>query len=162
MKDLTSRRGLRPIPAPNPNSQTLDRAVPTPQTPVTDDQRASTYITDPKTTLTLPGKIVQIVPATQAWVKATLTLETAGPVEVSNSSQWTFLNGSGQTLIVNVPMPFFVARGNNLYLQSGASNRVKVLIEPLPWLEQIVGGISNGFSKLAGAVSLLAAAIRGK
>jgi hypothetical protein len=159
MRDLTSRRGIRPaIAAPNPNSQTIDRSVPTPIQPVA-DQTGATYITDLKTVITLPGKIVQIVPATQAWVKATFTLETAGPVEVSSNSNWVLLSGTGQALITNVPLSFSVARGNSLYIQAGATNRLKVTIEPYPWLEQIFASAQSIARAVQGAAVVIVGAI---
>jgi len=137
---MTNIRGRRPL--PNPNSQTLSRAVPTPPQPQA-SQEAGNYNTDIRTFLTRAGATTQLVPSQRSWMKCTLVLETAGPVEVSASSQWTFLNGQGVTLITDVPLSFTLPRGTNLYIQSGSSQRVRYSLEPFAWLEQLAGGLAR-------------------
>ena len=74
------------------------------------------------------------------WTRVILTLETAGPVAVGNASNITpVLSGKGQLLQTGEPMPFTIAKGTRLYIASTSVNRVKVVIEPVPWLEQVVG-----------------------
>ena len=145
----------------NPNSQTLSRAIPTQPAPSSAGPGDVFNLTEPKTFITRPGAIVQLISAQQPWAKVTLTLETAGPVEVSSSSNWNFLNGQGQSLITNVPMEFTIAKGNNLYLQAGSAERVRFTLSPFPWLEIITQVLRGGFSSLATAVSARASAIRG-
>lgn len=155
-----NRGGPRRL-APNPDSQTLSRALPTQPAPSSAGPGDVFNLTEPKTFITRPGATVQLISAQQPWARVWLTLETAGPVEVSSSSQWTFLNGQGQSLITNVPLPYTIAKGNNLYLQAGSAERVRFTLEPFPWLELITQSIRGGFSGLAKAVSALAFAIRG-
>lgn len=74
------------------------------------------------------------------WARVTLTLETAGPVAIGNMAEITpVLSGRGQLLPANTPMTFTVAKGTRLYIASTSVNRVKVTIEPMPWLEQLTG-----------------------
>lgn len=78
------------------------------------------------------------------WAKVILTLETAGPVVVGNAAQITpVLSGKGQLLQTNTPMAFTIAKGTRLYVASTSVNRIKVVIEPLPWLEQIAALVTN-------------------
>jgi hypothetical protein len=152
MSNILGRRPTRAI--PNANSQTLSRAIPHPPQPQ-GSQEAGNYNTDLRTFLTLAGQITQLVPAQRSWVKGTFILETAGPVEISTSSQWQFLNGQGMTLITDQPITVTLPRGTNLYVQSGSSNRVRYQVEPYPWLEQITGSVQQGFAKLAQALMAL-------
>lgn len=159
MKPFNPRGGRRPL--PSPDSQTLSRALPTQPAPASAGPGDVFNLTEPKTFITRPGAIIQLISAQQPWAKVTLTLETAGPVEVSSSSNWTFLNGQGQTLITNVPLEYFIAKGNNLYVQAGSAERVRFTLQPLPWLELITQSIRGGFGVLAKAIGALASAIRG-
>ena len=85
------------------------------------------------------------------WTRVVLTLETAGPVAVGNMSGITpVLSGKGQLLPIGVPMPFTLAKGTRLYIASTSVNRVKVLIEPVPWLEQITGLLIQMVGRLGG------------
>lgn len=88
------------------------------------------------------------------WARVTLTLETAGPVAVGQSSAITpVLSGRGQLLATNEPTPFDISRGNRLYIAATAVNRVKVSVQPLPWMEQIVALITALGGSVGGAVS---------
>lgn len=74
------------------------------------------------------------------WARVTLTLETAGPVVVGNQQSLTpVTSGKGQLLTTSLPVTFTIAKGTRLYIASTSVNRVKVAIEPVPWLEQITG-----------------------
>lgn len=74
------------------------------------------------------------------WAKITLTLQTAGPVAVGQSSDlFPVLGGKGVLLVVNEPFEVTIAKGNRLYIAANNINRVAVRVEPLPWLEQITG-----------------------
>jgi hypothetical protein len=78
------------------------------------------------------------------WAKVTMTLTTAGPVAVGpSSSLLPVLSGKGIPLITNQPLEMIIAKGSRIYCVSTAVNRVNVKIEPLPWLEQITGLISQ-------------------
>lgn len=84
------------------------------------------------------------------WARVKLTLETAGPVAVGQSSQLLpVLSGKGTLLPTGQEMEFTIAKGTRLYIASTSVNRVKVTIEPLPWLEQITATLSAIVDKLA-------------
>jgi hypothetical protein len=69
-----------------------------------------------------------------------LTLETAGPVAVSTKQQiLPVLSGKGQLLETGVPLRFELAKGNRLWVATTSLNRIKVTVQPLPWLEQLAG-----------------------
>lgn len=97
----------------------------------------STYFTKP-VQIGIPTAI--LYNGERMWTRLVLTLETAGPVAVGNMSAITpVLSGKGQLLQTNEPTPFTLAKGVRLYIASTSVNRVKVTVEPVPWLEQIVG-----------------------
>lgn len=74
------------------------------------------------------------------YAQVILTLETAGPVAVSNKQQiYPVLSGKGQLLETGVPLTFYVAKGNRLWVATSSLNRIKVTVEPIPWLEQFAG-----------------------
>lgn len=88
------------------------------------------------------------------WAKITLTLETAGPVAVGNlSSIIPALSGRGQLLETDVPTVFFIAKGTRLYITATGVNRVKRVVEPIPWLETITGLVSSLLRGAGAAVS---------
>lgn len=93
------------------------------------------------TKVNAPGDAVPIIyNGERLWARVRLTLETAGPVAVGNSAQITpVLSGRGQLLETGKETEFILAKGTRLYIASTSVNRVKRTIEPLPWLEQIVG-----------------------
>lgn len=74
------------------------------------------------------------------YAQIVLTLETAGPVAVSTKQNIApTLSGKGALLETGVPLSFFLAKGNRLYVSTTSLNRIKVVIQPVPWLEQIAG-----------------------
>lgn len=77
------------------------------------------------------------------WANVTVTLETAGPVAVGTRSElFPVLSGKGVLLDTDVPKTFVIGKGySRLYIASTSINRVKVEIEPFPWIEQIAGGV---------------------
>lgn len=92
------------------------------------------------------------------WAKVTLTLETAGPVCVGNLSSITpVLSGKGQLLETDVPTIFFIGKGTRLYIAAAGINRVKRIVEPVPWLETIAGLIGSVIGSLRGGASVVAA-----
>ncbi len=124
---------IGPVAAPNPN-------VATAQAPAADQGRAEartvvqTYFTkaDAETTILYNGD--------RQWSKITLTLETAGPVAVGTVQKITpVLSGKGIQLSTDEPTTITVAKGTRLYIASTSVNRVRMQVEPLPWLEQITG-----------------------
>jgi hypothetical protein len=83
--------------------------------------------------------------ADRAWVKLTLVLETAGPVAVGTKSTLTPVLGGAGILLPPpstggnmTPLTWTLAKGNKFYIASTSVNRVKVVIDPYPWLQDIV------------------------
>lgn len=90
----------------------------------------------------------------RAWARVTLTLETAGPVAVGNQSSIApVLSGKGQLLETDVPVTFNIAKGTRLYVAAAGINRVKRVIEPIPWLETITGLVGGVITTLGGVIS---------
>jgi hypothetical protein len=77
--------------------------------------------------------------AAAKWERVELQLETAGPVAVSTRQDIEpVLSGRGILLPPDgEPIEFTLGKGDRLFIASESINRVKVIIEPIPWLEQI-------------------------
>lgn len=81
--------------------------------------------------------------AAPKWVNIRLTLETAGPVAVSNKAQVTpVLAGKGILLPTGEEVKFTVGKGTRIFIAAEAVNRVKVIIEPIPYLEEILTALA--------------------
>lgn len=92
----------------------------------------------------------------QMWARLTLELETAGPVAVGQSSDlFPVLSGKGLLLETGNPISLDVAKGNVIYVAASGVNRIKVKLEPYPWLETITGLISAIVGSARGAVTLV-------
>lgn len=86
------------------------------------------------------GRFVVLYNGDRQFAQVILTLETAGPVAVSTKQQIDpVLSGKGELLETGVPLSFFLAKGNRVYVATTSINRIKVTIQPLPWLEQFAG-----------------------
>lgn len=108
------------------------------------------------TYFTKPGDSVQLYSGDRIWAKVTMTLETAGPVAIGNKSSITpVLSGKGELLDTGKPKSINVGRSNRIYIASTSVNRVKVEIEPLPWLEQITGQIDRIRASIAATAESL-------
>lgn len=110
-----------------------------PQTPhVSQDVVATTEIF---TYFTKVGGTHRLVSATK-WTRARLFLETAGPVAVSTKGDLVpVLSGKGILLPPGQEIEFVLPRGDRLYIAADAVNRVKVIIEPIAFGEQILQAI---------------------
>jgi len=87
------------------------------------------------------------------WVRITLRLETAGPVTVGVEQELRpVLSGKGILLPVADNFTFVLPRGDRLFIAAENTNRVNVLVEPIPWLEQILKTLDNGFSQVTKAL----------
>ena len=74
------------------------------------------------------------------WARVTLVLETAGPVAVGQMAELTpVLSGKGMLLQTGVPVTFTIDKGTRLYVAATGINRIKVVVEPVPYLEVITG-----------------------
>lgn len=90
------------------------------------------------------------------WARVIVTLETAGPVAVGFVSGLSpVTSGNGILLTTGVPVTFDIAKGNRLYIAATSVNRVKVQIQPLPWMEQIAGTIVDFGKMLASFLAAL-------
>lgn len=174
MSKLPFIGGRRPTPTPpRPTSKighvSLDRTRAQSPEPAdtTGGADHKTFIDTYFTKVPVDGEPTDIIyNGDRAWAKITLTLETAGPVAVGNSSSITpALSGKGQLLETDVPTTFFIGKGTRLYVTATGVNRVKRVIEPFPWLETIAGLIGSVIAALRGTgsvVSTLAAVATGK
>jgi hypothetical protein len=107
----------------------------------------STFFARPTT----DGQLAVLYNGDRQYAQVILTLETAGPVAVSTKQQMLpVLSGKGQLLETGVPLMFTLAKGNRLWVATSSLNRIKVTVQPLPWLEQFAGMlamIARGASK---------------
>lgn len=97
-----------------------------------------------------------LYPGQRQWVTITLTLESAGPVAVGMlANLQPITSGKGILLTTDLPLRLTIAKGTILYITSTAVSRVKVQVEPLPWLEQITGLLGGVIAKAGGVVGMV-------
>lgn len=88
----------------------------------------------------LEGQLPVLYNGDRQYAQVTLTLETAGPVAVSTKQQiLPVLSGKGELLETGLPMVFWLSKGNRLWVAATSINRIKVTVQPFPWLEQFAG-----------------------
>lgn len=143
--------GMNKPPPPRPGVSPMPPAkVPQP------DQRLGTYKTQMYTFFTQPNKTVVLYSADKPWQKLQVMLETAGPVVIGESQDLSpVTSGKGRSLITNVPLEVDIPMGNRIYILSSAVNRVAVTVTPIPWGEQILGGIVRAYQLITGALAAL-------
>ena len=91
----------------------------------------------------------------ESWVRVNLRLETAGPVAVSTREVVTpTLSGKGILLGAD-EVEFILPKGSRLIYTADSVNRVRFIIEPVPWLEQLYRTVDVGFSRLIAGLSPL-------
>lgn len=84
------------------------------------------------------------------WGRVTLTLLTAGPVAVGQSSSISpVTSGRGVLLQTGVPVVFDVAKGDRLYVAATGVNRINRAVQALPWLETITGLATSMLTQMA-------------
>ena len=87
------------------------------------------------------------------WARVRLTLETAGPVGVSQRKDISpVLSGKSRLLPIGEEIEFDMTPGTRLYIVSDTVNRVSVVIQPIPWLETITAEIGRVGTTIASAV----------
>jgi hypothetical protein len=97
-----------------------------------------TYRTDVYTYFTKKDGKTELLYSAENWVRIKLTLETTGPVAVGTvASLVSPTAGHGITLDTAVPFETYLAKGTRFYIIADAISRVNIVIEPIPWLEQI-------------------------
>lgn len=107
------------------------------------DTPASTGRTEISTYFTKVGGN-QLLYQAEGWVKIRLMLETAGPVAVGSRDDVSpVLSGKGILLPTNVEIAFPLQKGNRIFITAGAVNRVRLIIEPVPWAEQVTTMIGS-------------------
>jgi hypothetical protein len=134
--------------------RSLAAQLPKPKIP-SEDQRAGSYKTKTATFLTTPGAISILCSADTPWVKVTMLLETGGPVSVSTAEDFSVTSGTGIALQTDIERVITLPKGNRLYITSPTVNRVSYIVEPVPWLEQILGAIVNGLTIVAKQIMAL-------
>lgn len=74
----------------------------------------------------------------ESWVRVRFFLETAGPVAISTRQNiLPTLSGKGILLPIDVEVTFALPKGDRIFITSNTVNRVRFIIEPIPWQEQI-------------------------
>ena len=107
------------------------------------EEQAHNQSTDIYTLITEIGG-TNLLYSSESWVTVRLILETAGPVAVSTRQELTpTLSGRGILLITDEPITFTLPRGDRLYYTADSVNRVRIIIEPVPWLGQISLGVQS-------------------
>lgn len=95
----------------------------------------------------------QLLYTAEDWVRITMRLETAGPVSVGTDQDLgPVLGGSGRLLPVGDDITFTLPRGDMLYIIAAAANRVSYQVEPIPWLQQILMAMDQGFGATVAAI----------
>ena len=78
------------------------------------------------------------------WTRVILGLETAGPVAVGTSADIVpVTSGRGILLPTTRDVSILLSPGDRLYIASDSINRVRVIAEPIPWLEEMAGTLSE-------------------
>lgn len=99
--------------------------------------RLQAYRTEIFTYFTVPGDTHELF-AFQGWARMTVQLETAGPVTIGQKPTLTpVLSGKGMLIDTDEPQSFVVAKGTRIYIAANTVDRVKVVVEPIPWLDEI-------------------------
>lgn len=127
---------------------TLDRFQPPPLPtvkPTSTKTRAYTYFTTPGET--------KLLYSAEGWVKARLILEDAGPVSIGMDQNTNpVLSGKGILLPTNEEIHFVISKGDRIFIAAEAINRVKFIIEPLPYVGLLssIQGALDAISSLVG------------
>lgn len=94
-----------------------------------------TRFTDPSAA---QGDERNLVYSAEKWVRVILTLTTAGPVLIGTQQNLNPAQpGQGIVLQQDVATPIVLPRGDRLYMASTSIDAISVVIEPIPWLEEI-------------------------
>ena len=91
----------------------------------------------------------------EGWVRAILRLETAGPVAVSTRQDVPpVLSGKGILLGID-DVTIVLSKGQRLFYSAEAINRVRFILEPIPWGESLLFASRRGFDRVVDALSPL-------
>lgn len=131
-----------------PNRDVAASSAPKPQA---DQGRADTRSKTSTYFTKADGETHIIYTGERMWAKITLVLETAGPVAVGTDQKLTpVTSGIGTLLVTNQEFVITIARGTRLYVAAESVNRIRLQIEPLPWMEQIVASLRELAGKALG------------
>lgn len=120
-------------PTDNPGSKSAAPAI----------AQASIQPTEIFTYFTIAGETKQLYAASR-WTFVRLMLENAGPVSIGTKAQLTpVLSGRGILLVTDEWVEFTLAPGNRLYIAADSLQRVKVVLEPFAWQEQILAAMGG-------------------
>jgi len=88
----------------------------------------------------------QLLYSAEDWMRVTMRLETAGPVAIGTKQDIApALSGLGRLLPTGDDITFVLPRGDRLFIVASATNRVAWQLEPIPWLQQILMAMDQGF-----------------
>ncbi len=91
----------------------------------------------------------------EEWVRVNLRLETAGPVAVSTRQDVVpALSGKG-ILLEEDAVEFVLSKGDRLFYTAEAVNRVRWIVEPIPFLESVLRNLEIGFDRTVRSLSPL-------
>lgn len=96
---------------------------------------------DLRTIQTTPGTSVEIFRGEREWAEVTLLLKSAGPVSVGVDKAITLDKGDSVSLTQDVPLKLTVARGQTLFVFSGAVSQLQIIVEPIAWGEQLLAAL---------------------
>lgn len=96
-----------------------------------------------QTYFTVANGTSQLLYSAENWVRVEFQLETAGPVAVGTLQDVTpVLSGKGILLPPDgEPVRFVLPKGDRVFIAAESINRVKFIVEPIPWLEEIFAAI---------------------
>ena len=100
----------------------------------------------------------------EEWVRVTVRLATAGPVSVGTREDLVpVLSGKGVLLVPGglQEETFVVPKGQRVFIAAEAVHRVTFIVEPIPYLRQIIDVVGRGFNVLAGLLGRIARGGRG-
>ena len=115
--------------------------------------------TDIFTYFTRANGRTELLYSAESWVKIRIRLETAGPVGVSTRQEIApVLSGKSMLLTTDEEETFTLPKGDRFFIIAETVNRVKFIVEPVPWQEQIFHAVQSGFKTANG---LLGRVVRG-
>lgn len=137
---------------PSATARPVESAVLTPGAPVNPEIPPIKHNTEMFTYFTRPTAGTLLLYSAENWVRARLMLETAGDVVVATNRQniTPVLSGKGILLPFNVEITFPLSKNNRIFIASNTVNRVKFIIEPIPWQEQIALMLSKSIEAFLG------------
>jgi hypothetical protein len=125
-------------------------------TPVTKETAdlGTTFKTDMYTYFTQATGQTTLVFSAETWVKIRLLLETAGPVSIGwRENLGPVLSGQGRLLPTGLEVWFAMPPGQRLYFASNTVDRVSVVVERIPFGQQILHQIGEVPGAIAAALA---------